>query len=89
MRRILLALSLAGMGVAGGAVAALGLAGAETPSIGAYPICVGAGYQSSVIGDGSIGPVCESYPDAVTCDTGTEGLSPTLVITHEVCVPAP
>jgi hypothetical protein len=59
------------------------------PSVEAYPICVGAGYQSSVIGDRNIGPVCEGYNGAVECNIGTDGLSPTLVITNEECVPAP
>lgn len=52
----------------------------------ATPICEGV-YTTGAVPI-SVGPVCVPYSSGTTCLTGNEGLSPTLVVHHLICVPS-
>jgi hypothetical protein len=59
---------------------------ASGASAQAAPLCESVTVMG-VTGTHTVGD-CVPYSGAVICDTGTQGLSPTLVVKDTVCVPA-
>ena len=53
----------------------------------ATPICDQVGV-TGVVNHSVIAP-CVPYPLQTTCDSGSQGLEPTLVVTDYICVPTP
>lgn len=55
----------------------------------ADPLCQSASVSGTLTGPQTIGPFCIPYGLGTICNSGTEGLSPTLLVSQTVCIPKP
>ena len=72
-----------------GALIVAGLAGPAPSVVSATGVCASVGYSSTTAGGDALGPYCLPYGGTTTCNDTSLGLSPTLVISEDVCAPEP
>lgn len=84
VRPLVLAVALA----LAGAALVVGAPDATTTPV-AQPICVSASVTALVVGTHTVAPPCVPYGDATICNHREGGLSGTLYVTNDICVPRP